>query len=176
MKGIGRILGTIGWLMVIAGIGGPIFGLDGFNIFPGIALLFIGRLLSRQGKRSEAEAEPDSEREPASERLLNTERQTARRPPRRQPPERRQAPPPPPPPVRPVAPEEVETSDRESMLETILLAGTELAEEKEIEDSGDDMGDTDSYEPMTSEEMIARARQRWDRKPMRPGPDMTERS
>lgn len=172
MKGIGRIIGTIGWLLVIAGIGGPIFGLDGFNVFPGIALLFIGRVLGKQAKRRDLETESEPEREPVSERLLNTERRTtARRPP----PPRRQAPPPPPPPAkRPVALEEAETPDRESMLETILVAGVELAEEKETEVVGDRMGDTDAYKPMTSEEMIARARQRWDRKPGPSGSNVTE--
>lgn len=162
MKGIARILGAVGWLMVIVGFGGPIFGLDGFNIFPGIVLLFISRLLGKQAKRQELELGPEQQQE-EMEHPLNTERPRVAPPtPRRQPPR----PATPLPPAEPVTSVEPETSERESIFESILLAGGELADEKDdAEPILDGLEDMEGDEPISSAEMIAQARRRWDRKP-----------
>lgn len=159
MAALGRILQIVGWLWVAVGFLGPILGLPfGINVLPGVIVLFISRLFRVQAARNApAEIEPEPEPAPAPERILNTDRERH----------------PPTPPVttkaeqaksRTMETEPIfkpkETESRDDMLEQILLAGREVADEPgELPDPAPLDGDP----PMSSAEMIARAHKRWDK-------------
>lgn len=180
MKGISRILAALGTALMIAGVLGPIFGFNGGTFIPGIVLLFIGRAMAKQASRSKNGGETG---QPTPQRALNTERRpepaTSPPPPRREPPARRTEPEPTPGP---------KPAEREAMLESILLAGSEVADEKASGDlPADEMetgprmtsgemitgagagrtrgGDMEGTPRKTSEEMIAEARRRWGHRP-----------
>lgn len=164
MQALGRILQVLGWLWFLAGIVGPIFGFERFNFFPGLVLIFIARVIRVQRGRTER-AEPEtqgSDREtPALERVLNTER--------------RQQPSAPSPSPRPAVDHTVEHStqpepmtksseERDDLLERIVAAGREVADEVEEPEAPGPLPAPGSRAPMSSEEMIARAHRRWDSK------------
>lgn len=168
MAALGRILQAAGWLWVIAGIIGPIFGLSGFNVFPGIIALFIARILRNQAVQKELPDLGDQaeEPEPTPPRMMNTER-------------RRTTPPPAPGPVASETMPEPAIGDaqepeadaparkRNELLEQIVLAGREAATEEAPSPMPNDevgMGEEEKRGPMSSEEMIARAHRRWDSK------------
>lgn len=175
MKGISRVLAALGVLLIVAGILGPVIGFDGNAFLPGIVLLFIGRAMSKQARSQSGRAED----EPVAQRVLNTARTKTTPPPSfPTPPPRRTPPPPPREPAqmakpkplaepKPVRAEPTITTpgpaQKQSMLESILIAGSDLADEK-------DTGVTESrpMEPktrMTSDELIAEARKKWGRRP-----------
>jgi hypothetical protein len=150
MRGFARALGIVGWLWFITGFVGPMFGFDLFNIFPGLVLIFISRMMARAARTRIPE---EAEESPAPERVLNTDRPTPP-PPRPEPVVRHHQPEPQPrPETEPV---------RDDILNRILLAGREAEDETVVheEASPPDEGTT----PRTSAEMIAQARKRWDRR------------
>jgi hypothetical protein len=160
MAGIGRTLQIIGWLWLIAGFVGPRAGLPDVGIFPAFVLIFISRIFRKQARRNAPE-EPDEEVEaepPTPDRVLNTER--APRPS-----------PSPEPVVRYFEPEpesdpEPEQAERNELLERIALAGRDATTEEDsptdAEDAAADAIDVSGS--MSSAEMIAQARKRWDRR------------
>jgi len=164
MQVLGRILQVLGWLWFLAGIVGPIFGFERFNFFPGLILIFIARVIRAQrGRAEQAETEPQgSQREtPVAERVLNTER-------RQQP----SAPSPSPQPTvdstvdRTPRPEPMarQPEERDDLLERIVAAGREVADEVETSEDPGPPPTPGGRAPMSSEEMIARAHRRWDSK------------
>lgn len=161
--------------MIVAGILGPIIGFDGNGFLPGIVLLFIGRAMSKQARTQSAGAG----NEPVAQRALNTVRaKTMPPPPRPTSSPGRTAPPPPkepaqmakpppsaePKPMRSEPPKSTTApAQKQSMLESVLLAGSELADQKDTETT-----ESRPLEPttrMTSDEMIAEARKKWGRRP-----------
>lgn len=167
MAALGRILQIVGWLWLAIGFLGPrldIPGLDGlasFGVFPGIIMLFIARLIRRQARSQMPElpgnesarppvpqpAKPEPEPTPP-ERPLNTDRQR-----------------PTPPPVEPVPEPEplAEVKEHNEILEKILAANEGTA--KPPTTTRTTPTQRDKVPTMTSDEMVAQARRRWDRKP-----------
>lgn len=159
MRGFSRLIVALGGLLVIAGILGPIIGFPDVGIFPGVVLLFFGRIMSKQAAGSGRTSERVR---PAPQRVLNTDRKTRPAPP---PPPRRQPPPRPPEPKQ-----EPEPIREEVMLESILLAGSSLADQKEREEGEGkieelELGEIEAKQPMSSQEMISEARKRWGHRP-----------
>lgn len=155
MAALGRILQILGWLWVIAGFVGPRLDLPipTFSVLPGIILIFIARALRRRARRQMPElptGRPEPEPMPP-ERTLNTERQkTSPLPPR--PVERELEPDPP-----------RSDEDHNELLEKILGANEEM--EKPATPTRVTPTRPDTKTPLTSAEMVAEARKRWDRKP-----------
>lgn len=178
MRGVSRVLSALGVLLVIAGILGPIFGFDGGSFFPGIVLLFIGRVMAKQATGTGSTAGGE---ESTPQRVLNTVRAKTPpppppSPPRRQPPPARKEPEPSPTPtyrIEPEPPPKTSTkpapAGKQRMLESLLLAGSELADQKEdgTSETGEvsGTGEVGPKPRMTSEEMIAEARKRWGHSP-----------
>ena len=167
---MGRLLQVIGWLWVAAGFLAPLTGRQGFNVLPGLILVFIARAIRTQAARNAPE-EPD-EAEPARveqvERPLNTQRT------------RPTAPPPSPDPVvryqeaeprsepEPAEIEEEPVPEREGLIERIVIAGRDAEHKESSQDrleSARVPRDHGRRPVMSSAEMIAQARKRWDRKP-----------
>lgn len=156
---MGRILQVVGWLWIVAGFLGPIFEFESVNPLLGLILVFIARII-RARARSEM---PPLETQPEPQ----TESSDGARA------ERRQRTPPPPPARQehpaPTAPQpETEprqsAEERDDLLERIALAGREADEDIAEPDLGDLQTEgTETRTPMSSAEMIARARRRWDR-------------
>lgn len=155
MAALGRIVQIIGWLWFAAAIFGEALGLPDLNIFPAILLIFVARALRRQAKRQSAETEDHSRppdfpgEEPAQEeRPLNTERQQ----------------PPPRPRVEPIPqPDPVaEVREHNELLEKILAADEAAPRPGPMPTTAG--SDEDRRPPITSAEMVAEARKRWDRK------------
>lgn len=168
MAVLGRILQIVGWLWIGASFFGNFIDLPNFGFFPGLILVFVSRILRVQSRRrqpSEDEEGPvDVDVATPTPRPLYTERskQTAgtaqtepvTRAPSKSAPPRSQV----------VWPKDEIGSETEpdDLIEKILVAGFEPADDK-----SDKPGLEPTYEgkPLTSAEMIERARQRWDRKP-----------
>jgi hypothetical protein len=167
MAAIGRILQIIGWLWFIAGFVGPVFDFESVNPFPGLVLIFIARIF-RARARSEMPPGPgDVGAEPQPAQV-----ETRRSQPRQQtplPPKRVETPP-----VEKPNPEprlERPVDERNELLERIAMAGRETAEEPAnprlekkgatLEEGDDEPSDVVKPQ-MSSAEMIARARKRWD--------------
>lgn len=158
MAALARLLQTVGWLWVIAGFVLPVLNVADPSVFPGVILIFVARALRTQLARhappSESEQEPD---EPA--RVLITERE--RTAPTSEP--ARTPPPQPPKPAAetprqsaPTPTEDVsEPDDRDELIERIALAGRAVSEPAT---------DEERPAPMSSAEMIAQAKRRWDKK------------
>jgi outer membrane biosynthesis protein TonB len=186
MAALGRILQIIGWLWVLVGLVGPragldAFGLDSIGVFPGLILIFIARAFRARARTEEepalGEARQQARPAPGEGR---SERSQAPSPPA---PARKEPPPPAParrepsppaerkPEPRPQAERKPEPKprpkDEDDLLERIALAGRSAAEELSADDLEDQLEslrrDGDERKPMSSEEMIAQARQRWDR-------------
>jgi len=164
MQAIGRILQIVGWLWFAAGIVGPVVGLDRFNFFPGLVLVFFSRIIRAQAART-ASPQPETNEGEAETtpppRPLNTERGQPSAP----------TPSPqvsytPRPPVPELVVDSAEPPDDQSdLLERIVAAGREVGEEITEKTSTPDLAEPDmDRKPMTSEEMIARAHRRWDSK------------
>jgi len=160
---LGRLLGWLGWVSVLAGI----FGQDvpSFIVVPGFFLVFLGRLLRSRARTEPVDLEDLSVQQPP-DRPLNTDRRPtpplfpSRSPdyetpsPHRSQPEQR------------VDPVHGGMSERNVLLEQVLAPATEAAAESDETDQIPDptpVPDLD-HTPMTSEEMIARARERFYRK------------
>lgn len=169
-----RVLQIAGWLWFAVGIVGPMVGYDLVNAFPGLILIFVARALRKQAARN-APVE-DGHEEPAEpaqpERLLNTDRiqNPASPPPSPDPVARYREAEPAPRPERAYVPEPGRAADeageREDIIERIVIAGRQAATKESSQERVDSArsvrsGDT---KPMSSAEMIAQARKRWDRK------------
>jgi hypothetical protein len=138
-----------------AGFFGPLVGLpDGINFFPGVVLVFVSRLIRVQASRKSPQ-ETETEPEPAPQRILNTERRPQR--PARRLPEAQTVEPPSPP--QPAPASEPTEEPEEDLLEKILPAGREVMDDMAELPGEEDVGSR----PMSSAEMIARAKRRWDR-------------
>jgi hypothetical protein len=153
MEAAGRVIRALGWLVIIGGGLARFFGFDQINLFTGVVFIVVGGML-RSRARSQA-PDPDDELATSEERVLNTQRPSPA-PVRSEPVVRPYQPPP----VAEPAPEPAD-EDREEILEQILLAGTEYATETSSRSSS---GDMEPASHLTSAEMIAHARRRWDRK------------
>jgi hypothetical protein len=159
MRVLGRILQAIGWVWVIVGFIGPMFGWNAPNFFPGIILLFVSRIFRAQGSRqSPSDEAADTPAQP--ERILNTDRL--------------QPPAPPPAASHPVPgkpqpifekPEtsEIESDPEDGLLERVLLAG--LAPSEEMDDRPEPDALIGDGQPKSSQDMIAEARKRWGKRP-----------
>lgn len=164
MAALGRILQLIGWLWLVVGVFGRMFGFLELTVLPGIVLIFVARVVRNQAQQTEMPDLGDrtvveDEPEPAPpERMMNTER-------------RRQAPPPDPGPepayVEPPAKDQPRPMKRNDLLEQIVGAGrqAEGAETSPEPEQLVPVDDPESRRPMSSAEMIARAHERWDSKP-----------
>jgi len=167
MAAIGRIFQVIGWLWFIAGVVGPVFDFESVNPFPGLVLIFVARIF-RARARSEMPPGPgDVAAEPQPAQV-----EAPRSQPRQQtplPPKRVETPP-----VEQTKPEprlERPVDERNELLERIAMAGRETADEPahpRLEKKGVTVEKADQKPsdvvkpPMSSAEMIARARKRWD--------------
>ncbi len=164
MTALGRVLQVVGWFWVLAGFFGPIAGYRGINVFPGLILVFVARAIRNQAARR-APDEPESVgtgTEERPERILNTERLPRPRPV--------------PEPVIRYQQAEEQMADAEaptpphpdSLIEKIVLAGREEDGETMDREPGlsrEPTGEDQARVRMSSEEMLARARERWNRKP-----------
>lgn len=175
---MGRVLQIAGWLWFAAGIVGPMVDYDVVNPFPGLILIFVARAIRTQAARN-APYEEDGREEPTEpaqiERPLNTDRIQTPAPPRPSPdpvaryreaepaprPERAYVPEPGPSPD-----EDGEAGERENIIERIVIAGRQAATKESSQERVDSARSVRSGEtkPMSSAEMIAQARKRWDRK------------
>lgn len=175
MTALGRILQVIGWLWIAVGFFGPAVNLPDVSVFPGIIILFISRVLRKQGgqaTRDEDGTELGAE-QPDEPRMLNTERPQRPAPkpkptPKTPPipdtvPEPKPRPQMKPQPELKPQPEAIE-EERGELLERVLLASQEMAEESQ-EPQYPQLATEREDGPLTSAEMIARAHRRWDRKP-----------
>ncbi|HEX6300826.1 MAG TPA: hypothetical protein VF148_10220 [Acidimicrobiia bacterium] len=169
MAAIGRILQVIGWLWFLAGIVDSAFGFDFLNPFPGLVLIFIARIFRTRARSEMPPGPADAQAEPQPEPL---------RAPRPQP---RQAAPPPSQDKRPETGPSAEprpepkyerpVDERNDLLERIAAAGREAMAEPDVPEPERGPGSrkeeskpTDvGKKPMSSAEMIAQARKRWDR-------------
>lgn len=168
MAALGRILQIAGWLWVLAGIAGSMFDFESVNVFPGFVLIFIARIL-RARSRSEmppAPGESPEESQPASSGSGRPEPLQQTPPPA---PARVERKTPPAPKLEPESESEPEpkrpVQERNELLERLASASREAAKGP----AGVDLDETesepveDTRTPMSSAEMIAQARQRWDR-------------
>jgi hypothetical protein len=166
MAAVGRILQVIGWIWLALGFFGSLINLPvDLDILPGIVLIFIARIFRAQAARrapEESEAPTTGESQPRPS-PLNTERSRSRVPP-----------PEPTPPARPTPepvllepPQPSPETKRKEMLDQILVAGTELATESSPPETGSPAEEEapEPTRPMSSAEMIARAHERWDKRP-----------
>jgi hypothetical protein len=157
MAALGRILQIVGWFWVVGGFLAPMAGYERINILPGLVLIFGARAIRRQAaSRREPDEEPATAAEEAPQRILNTERISR--------------PAPPPEPIvryreaEEQAADEIEETMPESddLIERITSASRDRETDPVVPAAmaGDRVPDT----RLSSAEMIARARERWDRK------------
>jgi hypothetical protein len=169
MAVLGRILQAIGWVWLALGFLGPLVNLPvDLGIIPGIILIFISRIFRSQAARraSQGSEPPVSVEEQVEPRVLNTERkrpEPAPSQPSRPAPETR----PTYEPVRSGSPKPTPAAKRQEMLEQILVAGTEMASESEEPRTTIPEREEPPpiARPMSSAEMIARAHERWNKRP-----------
>lgn len=168
MAALGRLLSTIGWLWFGAGIVAPMFAFDRVNVFPGLILILVGRVIRAQARRRESDeaSEPASPEQEA--RPLNTDRVQptptvgpAAEPAVRTPPIL--GTPIPPPPVV-VQPDQTEATITEKLFSKIGTAASARDDTDVIPGPDAIVEDAEEKKTLSSEEMIARARQRWDRR------------
>ncbi len=162
MGALGRILQIVGWGWLAYSFFAPMLGLPRIDIFPGIIIVFIARVLRVQATRRTT-----SEEEVSFEDLSTGEtRPQPERPKVEKKPVRTVLPAEPKPrPTRSPAPKAKETptgAERDAMLEKILLNGQELAEgtAEKVVAAADE-----TPVKLSSAEMIAQARQRWNKRP-----------
>lgn len=151
MSSLGRVIGWVGWLWVLAGIFGPAIGLPQLNIFPGFIFVLVGRAFRQRGERKPMEPLGAGEAPEVPERPLLTDlRRPAPAPRRAEPlmfePEPEKVPKP---------------QSRDDHIEQILPPGSELATDEMMEPPAVEIPEAT---PLSSAEMIARARDRYNRK------------
>lgn len=170
MAFLGRLLQFLGWAWAAAGFFAPMAGVEGPPILVGLILVFVARAIRAQAARREVDEQaeetvPQTVTEPV-DRPLNTERTRAPEPPPRPEPVV-SAPGPEPEPV--VLPSLAEGD--EDLIDRIARAGradTRTGTSGKRVDAAKHTSEP-RRTPMSSEEMIAAARKRWDSKP-RGGP------
>ena len=163
MAALGRILQVIGWLWFIAGFVGPMFDFDALNPFPGLVLVFIARIFRARarGEMPPGPGEGAGEPQPVP---VEAPRPQPRQPTPPPPPNRVETPPPEDP--KPESKPERPVDERNQLLERIAMAGREASDEpaapkrEKKEDDSKPSGMVRT--PMSSAEMIAQARKRWD--------------
>jgi hypothetical protein len=166
MAALGRILQVIGWLWFVAGLASRIFEFGDIDVFPGLILVFVARAIRAQAARQAPDEDvvTDQPEPVAPPRILNTERQTDSVPPTST---RRRPEPGPKPAVEPTP-----VKKRNELLQDIVLAGKEAAATKPAPAPSEPRSERSASvepglkgkKPMSSAEMIAQARKRWDRK------------
>ena len=168
MAALGRILQVIGWLWFLAGLASRFFEFGAIDVFPGLILVFVARVIRAQAARQTPDEDVvRGQPEPAPPpRVLNTERQPDQSAPPTSTPRPPESVPKPvvqPPPVK----------KHNELLQDIVLAGKEAAAtatsapaqpEGRREKSATVESEVKGKTPMSSAEMIAQARKRWDRK------------
>lgn len=193
MTALGRILQVIGWLWIAVGFFGPLVNIPDVSVFPGIIILFVSRVIRKQGEQAQRQDEDvEQAQEQQTPRPLNTERsqppvprpkrtaEPAKSPQPEREPEPRATPAPrvtstERPRMRPSPDLEVAASatpkpagddeERTEMLESVLLAGKSTTEKSRAPVYPETKSQEKQERPLTSAEMIARAHRRWDRKP-----------
>lgn len=168
MAVLGRILQIVGWVWVAVGFFGPMLDLPGgLNFFPGFILVFVSRIFRTQAARN---ASHDDESEPLAEepqqRAFNTDRGRTTPAPEPRPTgvEPSKTKPVPTDSIFKLTPPEPKES-KDHLLEQILLAGKEVADQPA--GPPDDITPADVADPegpISSAEMIARAKRRWDKR------------
>ncbi len=165
MAALGRILQIAGWLWLIGGFFGSIFGFITLNLIPGIILVFVARVIRNQAGTREM---PDLGEQPSVEEQQQPTTPTAEAPPQRQPPpspepyvletpSRREPAPEPQPSPKP--------GPRRRLLEEVVGLDPDRDDDDASEETAmtsDQM--TEERRPMSSAEMLARAHERWDSK------------
>lgn len=168
MTALRRILQVIGWVWIAAGLFGSVVDLPGVSVFPGIILLFISRVIRKQtGQIPSRDDHDDEDEEEAAmrpdPRPLNTEREYRPVPEPVSKSRPMQEETPAPASSRQEADADPDEEDRSELLERVLLAGKERAEES-LEPRYPEIG-LGPDRSLSSAEMIARAHRRWDRRP-----------
>lgn len=170
MAAIGRILQVIGWVWFVAGIVGRAFGFDYLNPFPGLVLIFIARIFRTRARGEMPPGPADGGAEPQPEPVRAPRPQPRPDAPRPAPEKRPETGPSPQP--RPEPKYERPVDERNDLLERIAMAGREATAEPDVpepERQGPGSREEGSKsidsgkKPMSSAEMIAQARKRWDR-------------
>lgn len=165
MAALGRILQIVGWLWLIGGFFGSIFGLISLNLLPGIILVFVARVIRNQAETREM---PDLGEQTSAEPQEQPATRTAETSRQRQPapspepyvletPSRRE-------PDRAPQPSPKSAPRRRDLLEEVVGLDPDRDDDasEETARSSDQMTDTEERRPMSSAEMIARAHERWD--------------
>lgn len=148
MAGLGVLITLLGWGLLVYAFVGPRFGLGSISFIPGVVFLIAGRMLRATAKRRRGDYDEGDLAD-----LSNA-------PPPREPaptpapaPARRSEPP------RPAAPtpstEALADDDGDSYAEALRAAADDVLDEG---------ARRDSVTGLSSAEMIARARRRWDRR------------
>ena len=140
MKRFGSVLIGLGTaLIAFSFVSGFLGAGQTFGLFPGLIVIFLGRAISRASRREEPEEQTQPQRPPARPRPVAVERTT--------PPNERRQPP-----------------KSDPVVEEILAAGRQLQEEiaPEVDLSPIEVQFDNEFRPMSSEEMVQRARKRWD--------------
>lgn len=165
MAALGRILQIAGWLWLIGGFFGSIFGLISINLLPGIILVFVARVIRNQANKREM---PDLGEQPSVEQQQQPAAPTTETPRQRQPspspepyvletPSRRE-------PAHEPQPSPKPAPRRRDLLEEIVGLDPERDDDasEETPMTSDQMTGTEERRPMSSAEMLARAHERWD--------------
>ncbi|HEU4320065.1 MAG TPA: hypothetical protein VFS66_08280 [Acidimicrobiia bacterium] len=149
MAALGRILQIIGWLWVAFGVLGPMFGLPGFPWFAGLILLLISRVVRARASQMERDALGDDTPVPNVERTPD-------------PPKTRANPAPMTARPAPIVVEPSRTEIEQKLVATMRdeIDTTDQDEVDELLAQIHDVG-----RPKSSAEMIAEARQRWNKRP-----------
>lgn len=173
MTAFGRILQVIGWLWIAVGFFGPMVNLPDVSVFPGIIILFVSRVIRKQGEQTRRqEDDVDQYEQHEAPRPLNTQRPQRRTEAKKTPeamatstkqPESKSSLDPQ---VGRAEPKpENDNEERSDLFERVLLAGQDLADERGGSFDLETTSEGDDGTPMSSAEMIARAHRRWDRRP-----------
>jgi hypothetical protein len=157
MAAFGRILQIVGWFWVVGGFLAPMAGYERINILPGLILIFGARAIRRQAaSRREPDEELATADEEAPQRILNTERISR--------------PAPPPEPIVRYREAEEQVGDESAAISAESDELTERMRPANRDRESDPIvpaamaGDRAPDPRLSSAEMIARARERWDRK------------
>lgn len=155
---LGRFLTIVGFVLFALSIANEVRGFDGDGfgfelnggIIPGLALMFIGRAIRRRAPQAESQGRIQIPVKPPPPQNRPVPKIPTKAPPPKT------SPPPPPPPV-------VEIPEL-PVVEEVHRPG-ELPAVQDLEISDFELGELDSGKPMSSEERLARAKERYRKKP-----------
>ncbi len=168
MRPVGRIITTIGILLIALAVVGGAVGWTQFGPVPGIVLIFMGRALAKQARRSDPSMDDLSKapspapqaarpapvpRTPPQQPTLRPKPTTASKPPA---------------PTRVSAPRPTSEPEKAVTMGALHDALADIVDEREPSPPSPPMeivADGGEFAPMSSEEMIARARERWGKRP-----------